>query len=735
MPNIPTFDESLPDVHLAGVPEASPAAMGAAGEGLASAGARISDELLQFNEKYQDAKRSEAAATNMADKTKRLGDLEHQQSLVDDRQKALAGYDKGVDTIRGEIAQIPDFRERAIVSDAFESEAASRRISTGQASFGREVSRVTGALQDRQEMYLDQYAAAGQAGNAHLQAIIKDRQKNDVDAIVAGGWVTGEDGEKYKREFGSTSQAEDIRQQALKFERAGDWHSIDLLDQDVANTANYQGLLQKDRETLDWRLQNMSYKLERREQEAETKAQAAAHRQLIENLELAANGDTPAPMTDEQYALAAPDDPKGAKDAVQLAGATANVKQSMALTPLSEDLARLKNFDPNGVFTPPPNADPRDVLAYQRYGKQYYRALQKSVTDKIAALNNDPAGYLQTESPEVRAAFEAGQQDPAKMRDYYALLDATYNKIGIPPASRTLLPKASAEGIAADLAANPELVPGKLQEMQARWGPTYYQRAMQDVVRDGGLPTTVQTIGMLDNHDDAALLAHYMAGRKVGPDGKVALKTDLLPEGEETKISNAVLGNPTLQKFGRAMLQQGSPQQIKGIMEGVVALAYAMRLYRNDTMAAQHAVDSFMSDTKFHETSGAIAYAPAEKMVATERAAQTVIDNLTLDHIRVPAVFGAGKDQRKPQEYIDAIKANPRWVQSTNGGWWWLKDDAGRLVTDKQGNYIAVPIGGGSGLAVRAPAKPQAAPPAPVPAPGQPFTSPDALQHALEGGQ
>src|SRR5215472_16568068 len=91
MPDIPTFD-AAPDVHMTPMPEASAKAMGAAGAALSQAGQHLEGTMAEFNQRYQNARRTADASAKMAERTQMLGDAEFRWSKIPDRQKALAGF-------------------------------------------------------------------------------------------------------------------------------------------------------------------------------------------------------------------------------------------------------------------------------------------------------------------------------------------------------------------------------------------------------------------------------------------------------------------------------------------------------------------------------------------------------------------------------------------------------------------------------------------------------------------
>jgi len=190
MPDIPTFD-AAPDVHMTPMPEASAEAMGAAGAALSQAGQHLEGTMAEFNQRYQNARRTADASAKMAERTQMLGDAEFRWSKIPDRQKALAGFNAEAAQIgQGLLKDVPDDLEREYLTNEFNNQSTQRALDVGHAAFALEGSKHAGDL-DQEGVTLSNQIAA--TTNPFIKKQLTDMHVNALKNAGEVGWLTPEE--------------------------------------------------------------------------------------------------------------------------------------------------------------------------------------------------------------------------------------------------------------------------------------------------------------------------------------------------------------------------------------------------------------------------------------------------------------------------------------------------------------------------------------------------------------
>jgi hypothetical protein len=714
MPDIPEFEERLPDIHPVGAPEASPGAMAEAGGALAAGGAKLSSAVQEFTQRYWEARNTTAASNAMTRITQGAGDAEHKFGLMNDRVQALAGWDKyekdQVDAINADPSL--NMHSRAVVLSEAQREFASRRIAVSDQAFRREASTNVADLIASRQVLSNQYAQAVDANNPALMAQLKGRWKAMVEADVHLGYLEAAEGENQIKQFNSEASQNEVRAIANSYRAKLDDKGLDGLEAKLSNTANYPDMLENERNALRTEITTWSWKVAAKRQAMETKALQASLRTFQDNEYALRMGlPEPHPMNDNQiYALASAtgQDPHVLLDQYHHMRVYNQARQATATTSLGEDQATLAALqDPRkGVAAAAPGTPAFKMeKAAIEANIHKFNDFKQAVEDKNARLNADPVGYLMENSPEVAGAFQAAAQDPGKLKNAMDLATATLTRMGVRPDKQSVLPVNVAQNMAYEIQRDPSQAPAKLAQLRNQLGPTYFGKVLADLNHHGGLPVVYHAIASLPNQVAAASIANLIDGTRLDPKtGKIKVDVgNLIAEKDRGAIASGITNNPAIRQLSASMHEQGgSIPYTNEFFEAATLLAYSYKIENpgaSDAQAVQAAVNGFTDHYRFLTTTGS-ARAPADKFDATVNSAEGMLQRLGLDNVQLPRkpdgspIYGAGPGLNPPQEYIDGVMQAPHWVNSENGGWWYLKDWANRYVRDKNGNKIGLPIGG-----------------------------------------
>ena len=115
---------------------------------------------------------------------------------------------------------------------------------------------------------------------------------------------------------------------------------------------------------------------------------------------------------------------------------------------------------------------PKQVEGAAEQG-QLYNFMTRSVSQIMAARENDPAGYLMQNSPTVQKAWTAFSQDPAKAPAYLSSVTAEKERLGI--GGNDVLPDAYVRGLADEIASEKtaEGLASRIESETQRWGDVW----------------------------------------------------------------------------------------------------------------------------------------------------------------------------------------------------------------------------------------------------------------------
>ncbi len=431
MPVIPTFEtQGTPQIGSR-VAEIDPGVAGAPGAALAQAGAQVQGVAQQFQQRYVEARRQATAADLVAGASKQLGDLQFKYSKIPDREAAYNGFTADAAALRQTTLDgISDPLIKAHVQDRLGQEAVIRGLDTQNAAFQLESSARRGDLDTR----LNQYAqSAATATNDLLRAKITDDAHADIAGSVAAGWLHPEEGAQHKLQFTSRVQQIAAEQERNAVLTSRDPDAARAFEKKINDPASFPGLLPQVREQLGYRAENLAYRIEaedeRRKREAEAIAIGRA-KDLYTNeasaIDARGVGVMPPGVVRHQLVAAyGPEQGKALSDDLDQRAMAYNDFQKVALTSPAEDQAVLGKYaQPSGAFNPQKSQEGQQIL--------------RAIAAKEQGLAKDPAGYVQSSSPQIAALFQAAK-DPAKLSAAVAAQDAAFDRLGVSPENRTVL--------------------------------------------------------------------------------------------------------------------------------------------------------------------------------------------------------------------------------------------------------------------------------------------------------
>ena len=154
-----------------------------------------------------------------------------------------------------------------------------------------------------------------------------------------------------------------------------------------------------------------------------------------------------------------------------------------------EGLASVQSIRPNGN---------EDDFAFRQ--QRYQQAVQK-YQQVIGAREKDPGGWLMQNSPEVKAAYQAYQQDPTQGAQLAQSILVDKSRLGIK--SKDVLPDVLADGILQQIDTSKEQSVTAIQNIAGQFGP-YADQVMQQVQKKSG--PVLQVVMATDNPRSANTL-------------------------------------------------------------------------------------------------------------------------------------------------------------------------------------------------------------------------------------
>lgn len=297
MPEVPVFDIDANQASRHIPPAFDAAAAGIPGRAISQVGS----DLVDFSQRYLQAKRQSDAADAINAAAMKLNDAQFRWSKVPDNQQALTGFNTEAAKIKSDaLAGVQDPLIAGVVTRAIDQDMMIRSQDTRNAAFQLESSARRGALDQRLENYSE---LAASATDPTLRQHYTDMALGDIRGSVAGGWLHPEDGAREEMRFTSLGQEVQIRRafnQALQTQSAD---TANRLVQAIDNPENFPGLLPERREMLAARAENLTYRLTMRQASLLQHQDALADRQLHR-----AQADNEANILMQTYKGAPPDD-------------------------------------------------------------------------------------------------------------------------------------------------------------------------------------------------------------------------------------------------------------------------------------------------------------------------------------------------------------------------------------------------------------------------------------------
>lgn len=246
-----------------------------------------------------------------------------------------------------------------------------------------------------------------------------------------------------------------------------------------------------------------------------------------------------------------------------------------------DDVQRLR-----GDLAPPQGRGFADAA---RDAQEFEQALAR----RNAAIARDPAGYVVATSPSLRSAWEAADRDPRALPAAASLALDLQRQLGVPAEARAILPASRAEGLVANLMAQPpeklaDAIQGQAQAFGALWPQAY-----ADLVR-AKLPGDVQVLASMSDARGRTLLAQAFQSEQAdpgalkktaGPDAKPiadAVRQQLQPLSDT--LRQAPDGAAIVERHARAaeLLAYRLMQQGSNAADAAKAAANAVALERYD---------------------------------------------------------------------------------------------------------------------------------------------------------
>lgn len=322
--------------------------------------------------------------------------------------------------------------------------------------------------------------------------------------------------------------------------------------------------------------------------------------------------------------------------------------------------------------------------------------LQKSATNYINNLYEDPAGTLVKNDENLNGLLQAVNKDPNQINNFIEASLMRQDNAGVPEYFQSALPKSVAGSMTNSIIGNPENAPAQLNKLAELTGnnwPTLYQ----SLVKQGGMPTYYQSVAQLGGSEnpeirrDGGLLARWG-----GEDTKGKTADDIIGTKNVSDIKKAVQGNPAVQAFTQSLgMSNASLSQIAEVKNSIEQLAmaksfYQKGIYSTPSDAAQAAIKSFTDRYEFMPNGGA--RVPTDKFSNVMQAANEVLYNLP-NIAASPDIYNTGfHGLPKAEDYFNAVKGAPTWVTSQNEDAIMLKNSQGKFVLNKDGKPITVPF-------------------------------------------
>lgn len=314
---------------------------------------------------------------------------------------------------------------------------------------------------------------------------------------------------------------------------------------------------------------------------------------------------------------------------------------------------------------------PKQVEGAAEQG-QLHNFMTRSVSQIMAARENDPAGYLMQNSPTVQKAWAAFSQDPAKAPSYLSAVNAEKERLGI--GGNDVLPDSYVQGIADEIASEKtaEGLASRIESETQRWGD-----AWPDVYGQlaGKMSDTAMVIGSGIPRSASTALAATMGLKDA------ELKAMLPPDTKWTDVESNV--DERFADFQRSLPPEAA-RTWGAVRDSAIRLSVK---YMNDGASRGDAVKKAYADlvesqyslTDFRNTTFRV---PRNLDAdAVETGARAAVESFVPDaaslEIPASAVESPGEFAEQYQEYV---RSNGYWVTRPDGKGLRLYADGGPVV-------------------------------------------------------
>ena len=343
------------------------------------------------------------------------------------------------------------------------------------------------------------------------------------------------------------------------------------------------------------------------------------------------------------------------------------------------------------------DADAASSAMYTRFKQaalNKFEAVMKQRDDVLFGPNADPAEYA-AKAPTVKAALEAEKTKPAGSAAHpevplsVTASLAAQEQMGVSRDKARILTRGMAIQEAGHLMTPGTDVLGEIQKLQQVYGPAW-THVFGDMASMGKLSSSYQAVASLQDPNDAKLFAQALQqDPKEGlRDWDQALRVATGSKTAKTEIDDYVLVNPDLARFVHSMQAQGAGKNITdGIVKDVQLLAYAqtaLRGEKNAHTAGDKAVQAFVGKYEFLPQGSGQARIPKSIFTDMTTYMDDAVHSIKPEMLAPPGTLG-GFAQPKNEDWIAALKANPRWTNTQKSDGVNLRDSENRIVRGRDG--------------------------------------------------
>lgn len=307
--------------------------------------------------------------------------------------------------------------------------------------------------------------------------------------------------------------------------------------------------------------------------------------------------------------------------------------------------------------------------------QQMAQELETRLTQRNEALMHDPASYIASNDPTVRASLQSALSgnDPQAMQKYAAATLASQARLGVPEGRQGLLPQPYIDNLVSKFKSedpskeDPGLV---IQNMAQQFGP-YWPKVYGELVTKGKMPDEAAVTAILDAPGQQQVRQDYVRAWQSAAALKGDKKFDDLIGGQDRTAINTGLDD-ALKDFRNTVMVPGvsaaqNADAYGQMHNGVKMLATYYTLQGMDgTSALRKAVDGVVNQKW---DLGNTYRTPKGMIAQTESAMNQVAGGLTADNVRDPGAIPGSKEA--------ALDPDKRTQLFVGGQKLWVNNEAG----------------------------------------------------------